>query len=597
MTSFFLLGATWDDSPALVKVLRGSRAGKNAVILALDFWAAKKLREASLVYQTPRDYLDAGRGPDLDGRAAKFAQTWYEAIGDRLEYDGISLGQVAEYDFIFLFIDALRSVEIARKVFREHDPDRIFITPQFPRIPSDSPNGICYESLPRVVERLARERNVSVTWSGVPPSPPSRRRIVFHELRRRVHAVRGHLRFRAARGRDSVFFMGIPSHTAIGSAIPEADIRSIGLPPQRAGRKEAKRHAPKLRRAWEELKDDTDFHEVLTYNRVPLVDVLLHRFRAFFTVGAPELISYIEGAKWLIRVGRPRLVVLPEDLSPIRRATAQAFRRQGVPILVIQHGAVSVDMGGFHVMPREGDFQAVWGDIPREWHIERGKTADSQIVTGNPGFDRIATGHTAGDDDLRRKLRLKPDVGLILVATEWFAGTSSAATIDDEERYIRYTLRALGQLPGYQGVVKLHPNFQDVYERLVQAIAEEEEVEVAIARGNLWDLLGLVDLVVVSNSTVGLEAMILGKPVVVVDTYAGGEVVPYVASGAALGASRPEEIISAVTRALSEEGVSKAMEMSRKEFIREYAYLQDGRAADRVGQLIGKIMHPKAGNA
>ena len=595
MNSLFLLGATWDESPALVKTLKEDTREDNATVLPLDFWAAKKLREASIAYQTPREFVDMNRCLDLDTAAAKLARTWYEPVSDHLDYKGISLGQVAEYDFTFLFIDALRSVEIAGGVFRQHDPVRVFSTPQFPRIPSDRPNGICFESLPLVVESLARERNVTVTRFG---TPPTRRETPFYELlRHRVQAARARLRSATGRGRESVLFMDVPSHPAIGRAIREPDVRSVSLPPQRAGKTEANRRTAELRRAWGELKDNADFREALTHDRVFLSDVLASRFQAFFAAGAPELVRYIEGAGRLVRMLRPRLVVLPEDVSPIRRASAQTFRRHGVPVLVIQHGAVSVDMGGFHVMPRESETQAVWGDIPRTWHIQRGKAADSQVITGNPSFDRIATGYEPRDGGVGRRLRLQPGVRLILVATEWFAGNSTAATLDNEERYIQHTLRALGQLPRVQGVVKLHPNFQDVYERLVLAIAEEEGVDVTIAKGHLWDLLVLADLVIVPNSTVGLEAMILGKPVVMVDTFEGVESVPYVASGAALGASRPEEIVSAVTRALSEEGVREAMEKSRKAFVRAYAHHQDGKASDRVGKLIRQMMHTQAGRA
>ena len=97
--------------------------------------------------------------------------------------------------------------------------------------------------------------------------------------------------------------------------------------------------------------------------------------------------------------------------------------------------------------------------------------------------------------------------------------------------------------------MKLHPGYRPEYEGLVRAIAEGEGIAVTLAKRDLWDLLAISDVVIISNSTFGLEAMILGRPVVVVHAFEGMEEVPYVASGTALGApSQPEEIATAVEK-------------------------------------------------
>jgi lipid A disaccharide synthetase len=188
-------------------------------------------------------------------------------------------------------------------------------------------------------------------------------------------------------------------------------------------------------------------------------------------------------------------------------------------------------------------------------------------------------------------LGLDAQAGIILVATEWFSGVSSMVTTEEEEKFIRHTLRALRQFPSHQVVVKLHPSFQAAYERIVRAVAKEEGIEVTIAKEGLWDLLALCEVVVISGSTVGLEAMILGRPVVVVHAFEGVEEIPYVASGAALGAaSHPEEIATAVEKALHDGGTREAMARAQETFVPAYAHRQDGLASERVAQLIQEIV-------
>ncbi|GAH91176.1 unnamed protein product, partial [marine sediment metagenome] len=118
------------------------------------------------------------------------------------------------------------------------------------------------------------------------------------------------------------------------------------------------------------------------------------------------------------------------------------------------------------------------------------------------------------------------------------------------------------------------------------AIAEEENIKVTITKDYLWELIASSDLVIISNSTVGLDAMILDKPVVMVNLGRQVEGIAYVSSGAALGAYSLEDIAPAVREALSNEQVRQDLAEARKRFIYEYAYIQDGKAAKRIADLI-----------
>ena len=606
MTTLFLLGATWDEVPSLIATLKEQEAKGNTIILALDFWAGKKLREASISYKVPLNYLDPSTCRDLDASAADLARNWYKTLGDRLRYDGISLGQIAELDFVFLFIDALRSAKIARQVLSEHKPDKVLLAGSV-SFPEGNPNSICHESLPGIVAHLAREQGVPVTWAeppsstryDIPPkgnSPRGRgtlRQLVRDglELARRGFEMSTTLvSSLVTGGHDTVVFVGVPFYPRIAAALDADGPRGLNLRPTRARWTKARLRARPIQKLWHELKEDIPFREALTYAGISLSEVLDRRFYEFFQERVPELIDYIEGTDWILRRVRPTMLVVLEDVSPISRAICQKFKQDGLPVLVLQHGAVSGDIGGFYVMPVEADRSAVWGRMVRDLQIKRGTPESSLVVTGNPGFDLIAGGHDPPEARIRRRLGLRRDGGIILVATEWFTGTSSAATVEGEEHFIRYTLRALQHFPHHQVVVKLHPNYQVAYERLVRAIAEEEGLQVTIAKDDLWDLLAICDLSLVSNSTVGIEAMILGKPVIVVHAYEGIEEIPYVASGAALGASKPEEIVSALAQAMDEVRVREEMAEARKTFVREYAHVQDGRATERVANLIGRLV-------
>ncbi|GAI10574.1 unnamed protein product, partial [marine sediment metagenome] len=133
------------------------------------------------------------------------------------------------------------------------------------------------------------------------------------------------------------------------------------------------------------------------------------------------MIEYIEGAEKIIRRLKPNILAVIQDVTPIYRTICRTFRRHGLPVLVMQHGALTSDvgMGGFQIMPLEAQRQAVWGEFYRdEWGSKRGKPPECQVVVGNPKYDFIAEGYYPQKSEICRKLGLNPERGIIVVATE-----------------------------------------------------------------------------------------------------------------------------------------------------------------------------------
>ena len=71
-------------------------------------------------------------------------------------------------------------------------------------------------------------------------------------------------------------------------------------------------------------------------------------------------------------------------------------------------------------MPLEANKQAVWGEIPQEWHVTRGKDIESEVITGNYRFDPIAKKCAVNEDQLRRQLKIDNHKGVIVLGTEWY---------------------------------------------------------------------------------------------------------------------------------------------------------------------------------
>lgn len=100
-------------------------------------------------------------------------------------------------------------------------------------------------------------------------------------------------------------------------------------------------------------------------------------------------------------------------------------------------------------------------------------------------------------------------------------------------------------------------------------------------------LLAICDLVLLMNSTTGLEAVALQKPLIVMNLGEQPDIVNYVQEGVAYGVYKPEDLKPTMEQLLRDDS---CLSQNREEFIRKYLYKIDGKAAERVVALIEGCM-------
>jgi len=283
---------------------------------------------------------------------------------------------------------------------------------------------------------------------------------------------------------------------------------------------------------------------------------------------------------------KPASFVVSQDITPLPRSMCQVLKNHEVHTVVVQHGILTNDMAGMYILPKVGDVQAVWGEYYKQWHVERGKSSESQVVTGFQRRDELVDMPSLDREGLYNRFGLDPDRKVVLIATEWYQSVSSRYTIEQHEDYIRVVLRSLRDHDGIQVVVKLHPSFQSKYERIVSEIASQEGVHVVIAKDSLWELIRISSFVVVSLSSVCLEALILGRPVISVNMNDCTDISGLVQDGLALGAYDKDGLDRAVQSCIEAPEQCVAPDGKREELLLPFTGPLDGHSSRRVAELI-----------
>ena len=290
--------------------------------------------------------------------------------------------------------------------------------------------------------------------------------------------------------------------------------------------------------------------------------------RRFYRQTAADLVRWRE---FLLQVS-PETVALASDSHKMARLVVLLCRRLGIRTLVVQHGAT---VSPHAYVPVYADRMAVWGDLSRQWFERFGVPSERLVVTGNPRLDRLRSVHETESSD-------EEAVPGILVATQPVGKEEIARFLD----VVTEALVPLGS--DVRVTVKLHPGERhDAYIRSRIAAAAPEWM--IVRHADLYQLLRKHALVVTMQSTVGIEAIAAGKMLVVVDVPGVPRVIPYADYGCAPMVSDAADLQMAVSRFLGRDSSLAHYRTNAESFIRDYLHKLDGRAADRISKELMAI--------
>jgi hypothetical protein len=184
-----------------------------------------------------------------------------------------------------------------------------------------------------------------------------------------------------------------------------------------------------------------------------------------------------------------------------------------------------------------------------------------------------------------------PELGLppgpvVTVATSWLGhGVADDAFVGlQHARWTRAALEGVARLRAQRAdvrlVLKLHPSApQGEEERLVRLAVEAGVAPDRVVRGDAIPVLAHTDVLVTLPSTIAVEAILLGTPVVAPEfEYEGDAVRSVAATGAA--------VAEAAAALLWDPDARAAFARARLAFCAAYDGPADGRAAERIAALV-----------
>lgn len=253
------------------------------------------------------------------------------------------------------------------------------------------------------------------------------------------------------------------------------------------------------------------------------------------------------------------LVGTTEDL--ISRVLTLTAASLGVPSVCLQHGVI---MGEEAFLPVFATKQAVYGQYERDWYMSRGVHPDAITITGHPRYDVIFTdNHKSDAAATAGQLKINEQAFNILMITQ----------PQTNKRLFTQAVNLLARIPNVEILIKAHPweekkGYTEEYEKLAK---EHLNVTIVTAKMSLYGLLQQIDLVVMENSTVGLEAMLFDKLVIVYHDPQSERHYEYYDHLSPYIYSTPEELVNIIHTAIHNPILQNEIKAKIKQFL-HYSY-------------------------
>lgn len=278
---------------------------------------------------------------------------------------------------------------------------------------------------------------------------------------------------------------------------------------------------------------------------------------------------------------RPDAILLFADNHFPVQSYVLVARKQGVPTIMTQHG---LDCEQYCLEEAYADVISVWGKSRLQRYQECSIWQPTQIqANGNPEYDRLT---------LPRQLDRSGVYWLWATRPHCPEKCYSPSRHPQEGlQILESLLAALARSRQSRLVIKPHP-LDDV--KLYQSYIDRQRLNdrVVISSQPVQSLIPDASVVISEDSTVGLEAMFLGKVVIHAHFAASEPVMPFVQYGAALPGYTSEMLQTALQQAeYLSEAQQQQLAVGQHRFIQAFAGACDGQAQKRVVTMILDVLN------
>lgn len=292
-----------------------------------------------------------------------------------------------------------------------------------------------------------------------------------------------------------------------------------------------------------------------------------------------------------------KCIISTTERSCITRQLTFMANMKKIPFIVLQNGILPDHPKWLPKLIC--DLMAVEGQKVLDTLSMKGHETEKLVVTGQPKYDSIRKKYHVSEcrDYVCRQYNFNSKKAIVLFASNQMnESTSNQSKVELGQNILRkLEFKEVYSLPFHisdlQVIIKPHPNEDlTVHEQLLRE-NPHSLLRVALKSEDTYSLIAAADLIIIHRSTVGLDSLIMDKPLLVFNLTGEDDLIPYVKYGAAVGVYEPTYLVANVKKLISKNNaIHHILKEGRSRFIKDYAFKIDGNACSRIADMIiGKM--------
>lgn len=351
--------------------------------------------------------------------------------------------------------------------------------------------------------------------------------------------------------------------------------------------REASQIASNIYRKWKRIRNDEKLaNAAYYYNDMELTQLILPQIEKMF-VECYQLFKPALIMKRIVELRNVKALVMCNWQEVLSAGLVEGARLAGIKSVGIKRG-LTLDCPEMSILPL--DKLAVSGNYVKNIFQNRGVEPEKVEVTGTPIFNTLLE-KLSKKEEIRTKicghLKIGHNDKIICYTTQ---GVTITYELKDKISETRAIFEAVKKLPDAFLIVKVHPSEMDFsFYKEINSSINLSKIAYIKDELPLDELIISSDILITKHSTTGLDAVIAGIPLFIVDFKSGDfESYPYVSSGVALSAYTEDEVYSKL-KSLLESKRTVLSEEDREKFIAEHLYKLDAKSEQRIRNIIYKL--------
>ena len=197
-------------------------------------------------------------------------------------------------------------------------------------------------------------------------------------------------------------------------------------------------------------------------------------------------------------------------------------------------------------------------------------------------MNRLLTQKEQIKNKIAKKFNLNPKKEFIL-----YGGTNYGDQV--RKKMFNSILKAMESLPNHELIIKLHPNESpDLIHNLMKLHGKSYPV---VKYYNIYELMVASEFYISRSSGSEFEAMLMDRDVIDINYEINDDLYRYIEYGAAKRVLEPKELLNILKKVINDKNTHNELKKGREKYISSYLYKFDGKASERIYDLIQKIVN------